>query len=126
MKEYRPITMVLIIYNIAPKVVAFRLSPILDKVVTPHQHNFIKGKSIYDNILATMIGIDYAKLTHQECILLQLDLDKAYNRTGWSFISKTMRALGFSPALSFVMFSFGMGGKFLIGWLWAPLKSPNQ
>ena len=41
--------------------------------------------------------------------MLILDLDKAYDRIGWSFISRTMRALGFGPTLSSVMFRFGMG-----------------
>ena len=59
-----------VIYKITPKVAAFRLSSVLDKVITPHQHGFIKGRSIYDNILGAMIGIDYAKLTNQECILV--------------------------------------------------------
>ena len=46
-----------------------------------------------------MIGIDCSKLTKQECILLQLDLDKAYNRMGSSFIFKTLEALGFEPKM---------------------------
>ena len=97
--------MISFIYKIATKVVANRLSPILNKIITPHQHGFIKGRSIYDNILAAMIGIDYAKLTNQECILLQLDLDKAYDRIGWSFIGHTMGPLGFGPTMSLSIFS---------------------
>ena len=89
-----------ITYKTATKVVANRLSPIFNKIITPHQHGFIKGgKSIYDNILAAMIGIDYANLTNQECIVLQLDLDKAYDKIGWSFITQKMRTLGFGPRL---------------------------
>ena len=84
----------IVLYKIKAKVIATRLSPILGKVVTLHQHGFIKGRSIYDNILAAMVGIDYAKLSNQECVLLQLDLDKAYDRIGWSLISKTMEVLG--------------------------------
>ena len=84
-----------IIYKIMAKVVANRLSPILNKVIMPQQHDFIEGKLIYDNILAAMIGIDYAKLTNQVCILLQFDPDKAYEKIGWSFIACTMRVLGF-------------------------------
>ena len=83
-----------VIYKIAAKVVANRLSPILKKIITPHQHGFIKGRSIYDNILAAMIGIVYAKIINQEYILLQSDLDKEYDLIGWSFIVCTMRASG--------------------------------
>ena len=45
---------------------------------------------IYDNILAALVSIDYAKLLDQECILLQLYLDKAYDsrsqRSDWTFL----------------------------------------
>ena len=68
--------MMLVIYKIVAKAMANKLSPVLNSIITPHQHGFIKGRSIYDNILAAMIGIDYAKLTNQECILLHLDLEK--------------------------------------------------
>ena len=63
-----------VIYKIGAKVVAFRLSPVLDKVIPPHQHGFIKGRSIYDNILASMVGMDYAKFSKQKCLLLQLGI----------------------------------------------------
>ena len=50
--------------RIIAKVVASRLSPMLNKMLMPHQHGLIKGRSIYDNILAAMVGIDYAKISH--------------------------------------------------------------
>ena len=97
-------------YKILAKFIALRLSPIiLDKVVTPHLHGFIKGRSIYDNILAAMVGIEYADQTKQECILLQLDLDKAYDRIEWSFIEEVMKALGFGTRICSVVRTLGMG-----------------
>ena len=71
------------IYKIFAKAVATRLTPSLNTHISPHQHGFIKGRSIYDNIITTMVAIDFAKLTHQKCILLQIDLDKAYDRIYW-------------------------------------------
>ena len=62
LKHWRPTTMMLVIYKIAAKLVTNRLSPNLNKVIILHQHGFIKGRSIYENILAAMIGIDYAKV----------------------------------------------------------------
>ena len=47
-----------------------------------------------------MVGIDYSKLTKQECIFLQLDLGKDYDWIGWSFIFKTMETLGFESKMS--------------------------
>ena len=65
---------------------------------------------MYDNILVAMIGLDYAQLAHQECVLLQLDLDKAFNKTGWLLITKMMNALGFvSPNIITMGKSLGIG-----------------
>ena len=68
--------MMTVVYRVLAKLIAERMAPVLAKVISPHQHGFIKGRSIYDNILAAMIGIEYAKFKKQECILLQLDLNK--------------------------------------------------
>ena len=101
--------MTTVMYKIFAKVVANRLAPILNWILSPHQHGFIKGISIYDNILAAMVGIDYAQILRQECILFQLDLDKAYDRIGWSFVTRTMEALGFGPKMSSMGLSLGFG-----------------
>ena len=58
------------IYKLMAKMLAIRITPTLAEVVSPHQHGFIKGRSIYDNILAAMVGMEYAQFKKQECILL--------------------------------------------------------
>ena len=78
--------MMTVIYKLMAKMLAMRMTLTLVEIVSPHQHGFIKGRSIYDNILAAMVGMEYAQFKIQECILPQLDLDKAYDRISWSFI----------------------------------------
>ena len=87
------------------------MAPVLAKVISPHQHGFIKGRSIYDNILAAMIGMEYAKFKKQECILLQLDLDKAYDRITWSFVQDTLQNLGFGPRICQAVKTLGGGSS---------------
>ena len=53
--------MMLVAYNIRAKVLAKRVVPSLQRINMPHQHGFIKGRSIYGDIIATMIGIGYEK-----------------------------------------------------------------
>ena len=85
------------IYKLLAKIIAVRILPILEAIVLPHQHGFIRGTGIYDNIMAAMVGMEYAQLTKQECILLQLDLDKAYNQITWSFILDVLKKFAFGP-----------------------------
>ena len=61
LKDWRPISMLKVIYKLMAKMIAIRMTPALVEVVSPHQHGFIKGRSIYDNILATMVGMEYAQ-----------------------------------------------------------------
>ena len=98
-----------VIYKIIAKAIALRLAPLLDKIITPHQHGFIKGKFIFDNILAAMIGMKYASFSKKKFIALQLDLDKAYERGSWLFVENTMRALGFGECMATAISSLSRG-----------------
>ena len=108
LKHWRRITMMSVTYKITAKVIALRLTPALDRVITP-QHGFIKKRSIYDNILAAIVGIEYARCTKQECILLQIDLDKAYDRIEWKCIEEVMSVLGFGPRMCSIVRTLGEG-----------------
>lgn len=57
LKHLCPISMMSVAYKIIEKVIAQRIAPILYKVIIPHQHEFIKGRSIIDKIPMTMVGI---------------------------------------------------------------------
>ena len=61
--QFRPINLCNFIYNIISKVLANRLAQVLNKILIPHQHNFIKERSFYDNILANVVDIDNNKST---------------------------------------------------------------
>ena len=69
-KHLRPISMMPVVYKIAAKTLASRLMPILHPGITPHQHGFIKGRPIFDNILSALVGIDYAQASTLCCSLI--------------------------------------------------------
>ena len=95
------------IYKLLAKMIANKMSPILNSIVSQHQHGFIKGRSIYDNILTAMVGMEYAQFSKQECVLLQLDLDKAYDRITWSFVSEVLRKFGFGHRICNAIYTMG-------------------
>ena len=66
LKHWRPITMLTTIYKLVAKMIATRMSLVLGDIVTPHQHGFIKGRSIYENILIAMARMEYVQFTKQE------------------------------------------------------------
>lgn len=75
-----------------------KIKTILGEIVGVEQSSFIPGRQILDNILV------YQKVLHsmrtkqgkKGCMVLKLDLEKAYDRLSWSFIRSTLREVGFS------------------------------
>lgn len=61
------------------KAIAIRLNPHLRKHIHASQSDCIWGISLYNNILAMQLGIDYAKLYRQEMVMLQLDFAKPFH-----------------------------------------------
>ena len=103
-----------IIYKIMTKAIAIRINPLLRQTVHSSQSGFIGGRSIYDNILAVQLGIEYAQRSLQETVLLQLDFAKAFDSVDWGFISHTLAKMGFGPRISQVMTMLGQGAQSVI------------
>ncbi|KAH7298712.1 hypothetical protein KP509_25G055500 [Ceratopteris richardii] len=78
--DWRPISMVNIIYKIFAKILALRLKPLIHKVVHPAQIGFIHKRSIYDNILTTQILMEHALDSGQEVVGIQINFEKAFDR----------------------------------------------
>lgn len=96
LKNWRPITMLSLIYKILSKILATHLKPFMQFLVDLEESGFIKGRKILDNILAFKIGKDYAKFKKLLAFLLKLDFIKAYNKLDHSYLKDKMRGMGFN------------------------------
>jgi hypothetical protein len=76
------------------KILANRLASKLDKMVSPNQSALIKGRSIQDNF---MLVQQTSRLHHQKkaCLLVKLDITKAFDSVSWPFLIEVMKQLGF-------------------------------
>lgn len=61
LKNWRPITMLTLIYKIISKLVALRIQLVMTKLVDKEQTCVIKGRHILDNILMLKIGKEFVK-----------------------------------------------------------------
>ena len=66
------------------------------------------------NVLNVQMAMDYARNTHQEMIMVQLDLEKAYDHVNWSFVSGLMHTMGFGPRMSRLIFLLGQDAVSLL------------
>ncbi|XP_031116501.1 uncharacterized protein LOC116020159 [Ipomoea triloba] len=99
--DLRPIALCNVVYKIMAKVLANRLKPLLDNLISESQSAFIPNRLITDNILiAAEIG---HYLNRKQGGLagwgaLKLDMAKAYDRMEWHYLRRMMEALGFAPS----------------------------
>ncbi|KAH6556066.1 hypothetical protein KP509_1Z207400 [Ceratopteris richardii] len=100
MEDWRPISMMSIIYKIFAKIFALRLKPIMHKITHPSQTGFVYGRSIYDNIFLTQILMEHAISSNQQIVGMQIDFEKAFDRIRWDFIAVVLKKLGFGVKFS--------------------------
>ncbi|KAH6558348.1 hypothetical protein KP509_1Z068400 [Ceratopteris richardii] len=107
--DWRPITMMGIIYKIFAKVFALTLKHIIHKVVHPSQVGFIHQRSIYDNIFLIQILMEHTASSDQEAIGMQIDFEKAFDLIRLDFIAIVLKKLGFGTRFSRLIYILAQG-----------------
>ncbi|XP_020599171.1 uncharacterized protein LOC110038624 [Phalaenopsis equestris] len=80
-----------------------RIQPHLQQLVCANQTAFIKGRSIFDNILlAQEMLLDLDRKCRRGNAIYKLDIKKAYDAINWNFILETLAVRGFAEG--FTMF----------------------
>ncbi|CAA6674786.1 unnamed protein product [Spirodela intermedia] len=99
-RDFRPISLCNVCYKVVSKIVTRRLSSFLDRLISPEQCGFVKGRYIHDNI---MLVHELAQSLGHDCrgsnIIIKLDMEKAFDRIELSFLIKVLRRFG-SPTTS--------------------------
>lgn len=97
--QYRPISLCNYSYKILSKVLANRLNPLLQVIISPNQNAFVPTQQIQDNILVAHEVFHYLKLrksTKKFEMGVKLDMNKAYDRVECDFLRAVMAKLGFA------------------------------
>jgi len=91
--DYRPLSMLEVLYKIPARVLARRLTAVLPKLISPHQHGFMPQKSIQEpSILATHL-IEEANKRQKPLQLVSFDIEKAFNKVGHKIIPRLVEPL---------------------------------
>ncbi|KAL6205411.1 hypothetical protein ACLB2K_022671 [Fragaria x ananassa] len=100
--QLRPISLCNVIYKLGSKVLANRIKPLLDDIISQHQGTFVPGRLISDNsLLAFEIShcLKRRKRGKVGYCALKIDMSKAYDRVEWSFLETVLSKLGFGGNL---------------------------
>eukprot|EP00267_Zea_mays_P032771 XP_008666548.1 uncharacterized protein LOC103645237 [Zea mays] len=93
--DFRPISLTHSIAKIISKVLANRLAPCLDQLVSRSQSAFIRKRSIHDNFLFTQNLIKELNRAKIPTLFLKLDIAKAFDSVRWDYLLEVLHHLGF-------------------------------
>ena len=94
LKNYRPITLLNTDLKIIAKVLAIRLSKILNNIIHETQ-KCVPGRKITENIHLMQDLIDSILQDNSEAAIIFLDQEKAFDRISHKFLFKTLQKFGF-------------------------------
>lgn len=83
------------IAKILGKIMANRLAPHLDSLVSHSQSAFVKGRSIQDNFQYVHGAVQHFHKAKTPMLLLKLDIAKAFDNVRWEYLLEVMQHLGF-------------------------------
>ncbi|GBG79969.1 hypothetical protein CBR_g30231 [Chara braunii] len=94
-RNWRPISLLNVSYKILAKTLARRLGRYLPEMVKKDQGAFVQGRSIFNNIATTIEVLEVIQAENLDTTVLLLNLEKAYDKVGWTFVMTTLRHMGF-------------------------------
>jgi len=94
--DYRPISLINSVTKIITKILATRLAPRMNELVSQAQNAFIKKRCIHGNFLYVQRVIQALHKKKQPALFIKLDISKAFDSIGWQYLLEVLTALGFS------------------------------
>ena len=98
LKNWRPISLLNVIYKLASSVIATRLKSVLHKIINQDQKGFISGRFIGENIRLIYDILFETKQQEIPGLILSIDFQQAFDSVSWKFIHKTLDYFNFGPS----------------------------
>ncbi|GKB28028.1 RNA-directed DNA polymerase, eukaryota, reverse transcriptase zinc-binding domain protein [Tanacetum coccineum] len=93
--EFWPISLIGIRYKIIAKVLANKLSKVINNIVSPEQTTCIASRQILDGPLILSEVIDWYKKRKKKMLLFKIDFEKAFDSVSWRYLDFMLCNLGF-------------------------------
>ena len=98
-KNWRPLSMLSVLYKIAAAAIANRIKPYLTKLISETQTGFVSGRHIGESTRLVYDIMDFTERHDISGQLMLIDFEKAFDSISWNFIYKTLKFFGFGNNL---------------------------
>ena len=98
-KNWRPLSMLSVLYKIAAAAIANRIKPYLTKLISETQTGFVSGRYIGESTRLVYDIMDFTERHDISGQLMLIDFEKAFDSISWNFIYKTLKFFGFGNNL---------------------------
>jgi hypothetical protein len=79
LKDFRPISLLGCLYKLLAKVLARRLTRVMNAIISLNQSTFLKGRSLVDGVFVINEIFDFAKKSNFDFWIHKVDFEKAYD-----------------------------------------------
>ena len=97
-KNWRPLSMLSVLYKLASAAIANRLKPYLDNLINKTQNGFVPGRYIGECTRLVFDIMNYTEKHNLPGMLVLIDFEKAFDSISWTFIYKTLEFFGFGKS----------------------------
>ena len=96
MKNWRPISLLCVVYKLISGAIANRLKTILTKIISNSQSGFISGRQLSDNTRFMYDLLHKLENSNINGLLMLIDFEKAFDSISWKFIYNVLHFYRFS------------------------------
>nr|GEV09344.1 RNA-directed DNA polymerase, eukaryota, reverse transcriptase zinc-binding domain protein [Tanacetum cinerariifolium] len=92
-KDFRPISLIGILYKIIAKILANRLVVVLGDIVNEVQSAFVVNRQILDGLFILNEVFQWCKSKKKHSFIFKVDFEKAYDSVRWDYIDDVLKNL---------------------------------
>ena len=97
-KNWRPISLLSVLYKLASSAIAARMNTVLSKLISQDQTGFVKGRYIGETTRLIYDIMHYTEVKELDGLLMLIDFEKAFDSISWRFMYNTLRFFGFGSS----------------------------